>query len=136
MIKSEAQIEKDVYDLLVDYLKTIITGNVYKSGCRPVDAVTEDAVISVSNASADQIQVGHVYVNIYVPDVDNGNGYVPDKVRITELSAVHEDLCDYMTSVSNDEYLFTPGRAAQSIEEPDIRQHFVSMDIRFERITL
>ena len=138
MIKSEAQIEQDVYDLLQPYLEgeELIRGKVYKDGCRPGDSITEDAVIAVSNASADQIQVGHVMVNIYVPDIDNGTGFpMPDKGRLSELSALHEDICERLNDSTTDEYTFYPGRAARIIQEPDIRQHFISMDIEFQRIT-
>lgn len=137
MIKSEAQIEQDVYDLLKPYLEDgLISGKVYKDECRPGDAVTEDAVIAVSNASADQIQTGHVMVNIYVPDIDNGSGFpVPNKGRLAELSALHEDMCCQLNDSTSDEYAFCPGRAARIIQEPDIRQHFASMDIEFQRIT-
>lgn len=136
MIKSAEQIEQDVYDLLRPYLKTVIHGEVYRDESRPGDTKTEDAVIAVSNASADQIQVGHVYVNIYVPDQNNGTGFlVPDKGRLTELSTLHESFCEYMNERTTDEYTFYPGKSAETIGEPDIHQHFVSMDIEFQRQT-
>lgn len=136
MIKSEEQIEQEVYDLLWWYLIGVVYGGVYRNGCRPGDSKAEDAVIAVSNASADQIQVGHVYVNIYVPDIQNGTGFpVPDKERLTELSALHESFCEYMNERTTDEYTFYPGKAAKTIAEPDIHQHFVSMDIEFQRTT-
>lgn len=136
MIKSEDQIEQEVYDLLYDYLKTVINGEVYRNGSRPGDSKAEDAVIAVSNASANQIQVGHVYVNIYDPDVNNGTGFlVPAKGRLTELSGLHEPLCEYMNERTTDEYTFYPGKSAKTIPEPNIHQHFVSMDIEFQRTT-
>lgn len=131
MIKSELEIEQDVYDLLKDELKGIIKGKVYKNGCRPVDAHTEDAVISVPSASADQIQIGNVKVNVYVSDIKDA----PNKRRLTELSKLHEHLCELMNELTTDEYNFYPGRAARVYEEPDIHQHFVNFDIDFERIT-
>lgn len=131
MIKSELQIEQDVYDMLKVELKSMITGNVYKHGCRPVDANTEDAVISVSDASSEQIQQGNIQINIYVPDI----GDAPDKTRLTELSEKHEYLCDLMNILATDEYNFDPGRSARVYEEPDIHQHFVNLEIEFERIT-
>lgn len=138
MIKSEAQIEQDVYDLLQPYLEegNLIRGKVYKDGCRPGDSTAEDAVIAVSNASADQVQVGHVMVNVYVPDINNGSGFlVPDKGRLSELTALHEDICEQLNGSTTDEYAFHPGRAARIIQEPDMRQHFANMDIEFQRIT-
>lgn len=131
MIKSELQIQEDVYNMLRDVLKGMIKGEVYKKGCRPVDAQTEDAVISVSDASADEIQMGRIQINVYVPDIESR----PDNGRMTELSRQHEDLCELMNDLTTDEYNFYPGRAARSFEEPDINQHFVNFDIEFQRIT-
>lgn len=131
MIKSELEIEQDVYNLLKNELKGIIGGKVYKSGCRPMDAKTEDAVISVSDATADQIQLGHVLINIYVPDIKG----MPNKSRLMELCKKHEAICELMNSLKADEYSFKPGRAASAIEEPDIKQHFANLNIEFERIT-
>ena len=131
MIKSELQIRQDVYDMLKDNLKSMIKGNVYKKGSRPIDAQTEDAVISVSDASADQIQLGHVQINVYVPNI----GTSPDDTKLTDLSKKHEYLCELMNEMSTYEYNFYPGRAARMIEEPDINQSFVNFEIEFERIT-
>lgn len=131
MIKSEIQIEHDIYMMLKDELKGIIEGSVYKSGCRPVDAETEDAVIVVSDASAEQIQMGNVMVNVYVPDIDGA----PDKNRLTELSVLHEDLSEMMNVLSTDEYSFKPSPAARIYSEPDIRQHYVNFSFEFQRVT-
>lgn len=131
MIKSELQIEQDIYNLLKVELKSMINGNVYKQGMRPIDAKTEDAVIAVSDASADQIQLGHVQINVYVPDIKD----MPDKARMTELSERHENLCELMNALTADEYTFYPSRAARPYEVPELRQHFVNFEIEFERIT-
>lgn len=131
MIKSELQIEQDIYNLLKDELKSMIKGNVYKNGMRPIDAQTEDAVIAVSDASAEQIQLGHVQINVYVPDIND----MPDKARMTELSEQHENLCELMNALTTDEYTFYPSRAARPYEVPELRQHFVNFEIEFERIT-
>lgn len=131
MIKSELQIEQDIYNLLKGELKSMISGSVYKNGMRPIDAQTEDAVIAVSDASAEQIQLGHVQINVYVPDIND----MPDKARMTELSEQHENLCELMNALTTDEYTFYPSRAACPYEVPELRQHFVNFEIEFERIT-
>lgn len=131
MIKSELQIEQDIYNLLKGELKSMISGNVYKNGMRPIDAQTEDAVIAVSDASADQIQLGHVEVNVYVANIGN----MPDKARLTELSEQHENLCELMNELTTDEYHFYPSRAARPYEVPELNQYFVNFEIEFERTT-
>lgn len=135
MIKSGNEIMSDVYDVLRPYLETVVSGGVYKKE-RPIDASGEDVVIAVSNASAGQFQEGHAYVNIYVPDIDNGTGSLVENVeRTTSLSGLHGVICDLLNSVLFGEYDFSPGKAAMTLDEPDIYQHFVSMDIFFKRIT-
>lgn len=131
MIKSELEIEQDVYNLLKIGLKQIIKGKVYKSGCRPMDAHTEDAVIIVSDADADQIQSGHVLINMYVPNI----GDLPDKKRLTELSKMYEYMRDLLSKTTTSEYNFELGKAIQTYEEPDISQHFVNYAIKFKRTT-
>ncbi len=131
MIKSILEIEQDIYDKIKDELSEIIDGQVYKSGCRPIDAVTEDAVISISDASADQIQEGNVQINIYVPNI----GDQPDKERLTEMSKKHDEICKIMNAKSVNEYDFKPGKASDSYEEVEINQYFVNLSFRFKRIT-
>lgn len=131
MIKSELQIEQDIYNLLKGELKSMISGNVYKNGMRPIGAQTEDAVISVSDASADQIQLGHVQINVYVANIGN----MPDKARLTELSEQHENLCELMNELTTDEYHFYLSRAARPYEVPELNQYFVNFEIEFERTT-
>lgn len=136
MIKSEERIEQDVYDVLRDEINGLIDGKAYKSGCRPIDSDQEDAVITVSNASGDQIQVGHVIINIYVPDIDNGSGsIIQNKSRTRELADYMESFIETLNECTTDEYTFYPGKAAKTYDEPDILQHRVSMDIEFQRVT-
>ena len=66
MIKSELEIEQDVYDLLKNELKGMISGEVYKSGCRPTDAMTEDAVIKVSDAKMIDVKTHTPIINISI----------------------------------------------------------------------
>lgn len=131
MIKSDLHIEQDIYNLLKGELKSMISGEVYKEGMRPIDAQTEDAVISVSDVSAEQIQLGHVQINVYVPNIVD----MPNKERMTELSERHEKLCELINELTTDEYHFYLSRAARCFEVPDINQHFVNFEIEFKRIT-
>lgn len=136
MIKSEERVEQDVYDVLKDEIEGLIDGLVYKSGCRPIDSDIEDAIISVSNASGDQVQLGHVIINIYVPDIDNGSGsIIPNKSRLRELADYTESIIETLNECTTDEYTFYQGRATKTYNEPDILQHRVSMDLEFQRIT-
>lgn len=137
MIKSGLEFEQNLFDLLKSYLATAIEGcTLYKSGCRPLDSRSVDAVIGISSANAEQIQIGRAHLNIYVPDIDNGNGtLVPDKLRMVAISRLSDELIDYLNICTADEYRFYLYQAPQAYEESDIRQHFVDFPIEFERIT-
>jgi hypothetical protein len=133
--KGTPTIEQDIFNALERLFKGLISGSLYPSGCRPLDSKLEDAVITVSNASAEQIQEGRARLNIYVRDIDNGSGrLVPDKGRIDELSLLDEDIVEALNA-ANTEYEFDLFQATDSIAEPGINQHFVNINLEFKRIT-
>lgn len=134
--KSALRIEKDIYEVLVNALSGIIGGTVFKEGCRPLDASTEDAVIIVSGGDVEQIQTGRAHINIYVPDIDNGNGnLVEDKERLTELSDHDTTIIEALNEYLFEEYSFRLYSMTETFSEPDIHQHFVNVNLEFERIT-
>lgn len=112
-----------------------IGGGFYPSDCRPAGTKAEDAVLTVSFASADQIQAGRAKLNIYVPDIDCGLGRaVPDKARIQELAQLDEAIIDTLNAADTD-YLFDLSQATHAIADPEIEQHFVNINIEFRLIT-
>jgi len=78
--KGLTTIELEMYAALEGLMERTIKGTFYSSETRPLDANTEDAVLTVSNATAGQFQEGRARLNIYVPDIDiGGTSLVPDK---------------------------------------------------------
>ena len=134
--KSALRVEKDIYEVLVNALPGIIGGTVFKEGCRPLDASTEDAVIIVSGGDVEQIQSGRAHINIYVPDIDNGSGnLVEDKERLTELSDHDTTIVEALNEYLFEEYSFRLYSMTETFSEPEIHQHFVNVNLEFERIT-
>lgn len=134
--KNALKIEDDIYKTLVDVFSGIIGGTFYKEGTRPIDATTEDAVIIVSGGDAEQVQSGRAHINIYVPDIDNGSGnLVVDKDRLTELSDYDETIVEALNNTLFDEYTFRLYKMTETFSEVDIKQHFVNVNLEFERIT-
>jgi hypothetical protein len=134
--KSMLKVEEDVYAVLVDFFDGKIGGTVYKSGMRPLDATTEDAVVIVSSGDSEQIQTGRIHVNIYTEDVDCGNGnLVEDKGRNTELSALDEPMLEALNDALLHEYAFRLNQATCSFPEEGMHQHFVSIYLEFKRVT-
>lgn len=133
--KSTARIELEMYEILEPFIVGKIKGVFYPSDCRPLDARTEDAVLTVSNASADQIQEGRARLNIFVPDIDNGSGRpVPDKARLDELSILDEAIIETLNAAGTD-YLFDLFKATETVNADDIKQHFVNVNIEFKYVT-
>jgi len=134
MRKTGSEIESDVYAIiLASQLKTVITGSLYKEGMRPIDAKTEDAVVSFMTGLDSQIQTGVVNVNTYVPDIDMGSGSMVkngSRCRVLEIlidSIVHE--------LVPGEYRFVLGAIVQTFAASEINQHFVNAKIKFELAT-
>jgi hypothetical protein len=134
--KNALKIEDDIYNVLVDVFPGIISGTLYKEGTRPTDAQTEDAVIIVSGGDVEQIQTGRAHINIYVQDIDNGSGnLVGDKDRLTELSDCDETIVEALNNALFEEYSFRLNKMTDTFAEKDINQHFVNVNLEFERIT-
>lgn len=134
--KNALKIEDDIYKALVGVFPGIISGTLYKEGTRPLDATTEDAVIIVSGGDAEQVQIGRAHINIYVRDMDNGSGnLVEDKDRLTELSAYDEIIVEALNNALFEEYSFHLYKMTDCFAESDINQHFVNVNLEFERIT-
>lgn len=133
--KGLTTIEMEMYAALEELMGRTIKGTFYPSETRPLDADTEDAVLTVSNVTADQIQEGRARLNIYVPDIDNGGGsLVPDKARLMELEAVTDEVVEKLNEADT-AYSFSLFQATATIAVPGKSEHFVNIGIQFKLIT-
>lgn len=133
--KATSRIEQEMFDALETFFVGKISGSFYPSDCRPADSKVEDAVLTVSQATAEQIQEGRARINIFVPDIDNGTGRpVPNKERLGVLSALDEIIIDTLNN-SDTDYCFDLSQATGTINADDIKQHFVNIEIEFKLIT-
>lgn len=124
-----------MYDALEHFFEGKISGKFYPSDCRPADSEVVDAVLTVSNATAEQIQDGIARINIYVPDLDNGSGRpVPDKDRLIALSELDEQIIDVLNEADTD-YEFDLAKGTETINAEAIKQHFVNITIEFNHVT-
>lgn len=133
--KNTITIEHDIWTALAPMFEGKISGSLYPSDCRPLDSRLEDAVIAVSTTSAEQIQEGRARLNIYVSDIDNNSGrLVPDTLRLEELAALDEDVVATLNAADSD-YEFDLFQATAVIADPEIKQHFVNINLEFRLIT-
>lgn len=134
MKKTGSTIEKDIFNLITTgVLKSTITGNVYREGMRPFNAVTEDAVVSFMTGLDGQFQVGVLNINVYVPEIDNGSRF---KVKNIARCNVIEEVCSTLvSSLKSKGYRFSLNSIIQTYKSQDIEQHFVNVKLKFEYVT-
>lgn len=51
-----------------------VTGGFYQSGDRPLNSVKNDVVVGLVSGTSEQIQVGYINVNVYVPKLFGTDG--------------------------------------------------------------
>mgnify|MGYP000881321398 CR=1 FL=1 len=135
MKATAGQIESKVFQLLKDS-SININGKIYKEGTRPIDSKKEDAVVTFQTGTDAQIQSGIVVINVYVPDIDNGQNKgvkVKDILRCNEIEALLQSFSESV-SVSG-EYKFNPDKIIKTYKEDGIEQHFVNLRLKFKRST-
>jgi hypothetical protein len=134
MRKTGEQIVDDIYEIVNESaLKTAITGIVYKDTMRPIDAKTEDIVVSFLTGINSQIQTGAVNVNIYVPDIDNGGKVLVKNIpRCRELGIIANT---FIEGLKIEGYKFEDGPTIQTFKADGTNQHFINCKIKFQLIT-
>lgn len=134
MAKTGKQIQGDIYQLFKDStLYTMISGNVYRRGYRPRDSRLEDAVVIFTTGMPDQIQMGVVTVNIFVPDIDPyDNGVLVEDGERTEI--IERLAADWVDSLSADIscYRFKLMQTIYTEKEAEINQHFVVVKLAYK----
>lgn len=134
MAKTGKQIQGDIYRRLRDSeLAGLISGEVYRSGCRPRDSRLEDATVTFTSGLPDQIETGVVTVNIFIPDIDaDGNGTrMEDGARAEELEQLAQEWVDSLTAADSG-YKFRLQQAIYTEREAEINQHFVVVRLMYE----
>lgn len=125
---------QEIEDIVYAKIKSLsldISGNVYERGTRPLSSDKEDCVVSFLTGTADQVQIGEVVVNIYVPDILLGDGmYYKNTARCKELELLLVGLTPELNRDSH--FVFTKSGMICTLEEKDIKQHFVSVKFRFK----
>lgn len=117
-----------------DLVKKVIGGKLYKRGTRKPDSQAEDAVIGFIAGTADQVQQGDVVLNVYVQDLKTKDGFF--YCDITRCATIEKELVAIpdMLTAKGDIKFETNGMIC-TLEEPEIKQHFVSLKMRFKVLT-
>lgn len=132
MNKTAQQIEDDILNrVLQSQLPGLVDGGVYRFGTRPFNSTREDIVVKFVTGLDGQWQSGVAVVNTYVPDISNGDGTT---IRnITRCRAIESKVLEFVQRLNPDpKYLFSTDATIQTISEPDIKQHFINLKLKFK----
>lgn len=134
--KTEKRIERDFYELVTkSELAKSISGKVYRKGMRPPESDKEDIVVKFLSGLDEQVQNGIVVLNIYVPDkpILSTGAKVEDIRRVEELEELAKSFIENNDST---EYDLSKDGTPKSLEAEGIEQHFISLRIKFKRVTI
>jgi len=137
-VKTAKQIQSDIIELLKSSpLANAVSGDIYRFGYRPRDSKKEDIIVVFTVGFPDQIETGVVTVNIYVKDIDNEvNGVMLENGRrCEELEIAAKNWVESLTAEKSD-YKFTLQQTIYTEEEPEINQHFVTVKLKYELLTI
>ena len=129
-MKGASHIEADFYIMLKTELQNLIKGKVYRSGMRPMNAKSEDAVITYKSGFSGQFQVGEVMVNIYTPNIKYNGEFTKDSARCREIENA---MCELTNTLTTGEYLIQLINIPNTVEEEVINQHYVNTRLKFKR---
>lgn len=133
MAKTGKQIQGDIRTMLrASSLASAISGEVYRNGLRPRDSQKEDAIVTFTTGSPDEIQEGVVTINIFVPDIDPyDNGVmVEDTERTEKLESLADEWVKSLTTAKSC-YKFRLLQTIYTEEEASINQHFVVIKLHY-----
>lgn len=132
--KTEQEIERDFYSFIKNSpLGKSIKGKVYRDEMRPANAKNEDLIVKFYTGVDGQIQTGTVIIDIYVPDIANGDGRkVKNSPRIAELQRF---ILEFIENNENTEYQMETELSPYTIPSEEIEQHEIKTRIKFNRIT-
>ena len=134
MMKTGKEIQGDVMDLLRGSgLAAMVSGAVYRNGCRPRDSKLEDIIVTFTAGLSEQIQTGVVTVNIFVPDIDPWkNGVlVEDGARCAEIERAAAEWVERLTAAKSN-YRFSLNQTIATYESMEVNQHFVCVKLKYE----
>ena len=130
-------LEKQLYDIATQFCKEKmpIKGKVYYRGLRPIQknisSYKEDVVIAFLIGSGTDIQEGTCLLNVYTPDTQTNSGvYYANKTRCAEIASILEHFPAFANKLGA--IYFLQDGMIQTIEEDSIKQHFISLKMKFK----
>jgi len=137
MRKTGQQIEDDIFGMVrTSPLASFVNGTTYKFGTRPRGSVKEDIVVKFVTGLDGQIQDGVVVVNIFVPDIDSSTaGYFVRNINRCKQIEMEANIWAATLTAAESNYKFSLSQMIYTQEEPEIKQHFITVRLKFQLTT-
>lgn len=132
MKKTSGQIEEYVYGLITDSsLSADIRGTIYRDNLRPLNSETEDLVIQRAIGTANQVQIGVVNINVYVPNILSNSVSTKDVDRCVEIEIL---MNSFVESLTDSNYDFSLDEMIVTEKVEGIEQYFVNTRLKYRTI--
>jgi len=132
-MKTNYDFEALVYEIINDRMAGEISGAVY-IGSRPLNSKQEDVTINVLASMHAQRQLTAINVNIFVPDIHDGNDYWADNDRMDYLTKiVFELLGNYHVNACK---ITTESQQVFAVEDANNKQHFSNIKILIKNVNI
>lgn len=86
-------------------IKTIINGDVYLTGNRPLNSTKNDVVIATLSVPNSELQESAALVQIFVKDIFSNNNYLPDYATLKNATKLLMPLFDELYLPNEKTYL-------------------------------
>jgi len=133
MKKTGFQFEQDFFNAVKNTLD--IKGNYYRSGVRPLGNVekSEDCIVIFKAGIDDDIQVGYITINVYVPDITFNGSKIKD---LSRCSAIEASLNQFAETVRIEGYMIEREGTINTFEVIDTNEHFVHLELKYNYLSL
>lgn len=130
--------EKKLYDIAKAFNTSVLNvkGNVYYRGLRPIQknisSYKEDIIVAFLTGDGTDVQEGTCLVNVYIPDIQTRSGmFYANKGRCLSVAELLEGFPKF-ANMNDDEIYFSQSGMIATFEKESIRQHFVSLKLKFK----
>lgn len=126
--------QQTIESITVDLLRgssLAVTGGFYQSGDRPLNSVQNDCVVGLVSGTSEQIQVGYINVNVYVPKLFGSDGVLyADRSR---CSSFEQGLADVVSELNAGGLVhYELFGMVKTFTEPTTKYSVVSAQLKFK----
>lgn len=130
MYTTSKEVQRKVYTLLKgSELAQAVSGKLYHDTTRPRGSQSEDIVVRYTAGLAGEIDDGVVTILIYSNPLPASDGTPREDIRRTE--ELERLATQWAHDLTPDDYLFTLSDTTATHYDPDIKQYFTSIRLKY-----